>query len=105
MARRFELSDEVQDLRDDLGKLRNSVADMLESLISSGRSGATNLRERLSENAEKWTGDLRDAFSVAGKKSRQTVENVHEQIEQRPVTSLLVAFGFGILLGKLLDRR
>ena len=49
------------------------------------------------------------AVRAAGQKTRehvnQAAETVEQQIVERPFSSVLVAFGVGLLLGKLLDRR
>jgi ElaB/YqjD/DUF883 family membrane-anchored ribosome-binding protein len=35
---------------------------------------------------------------------QQRLDELTEQIEERPLTSVLIAFGIGVLIGKLFDR-
>jgi ElaB/YqjD/DUF883 family membrane-anchored ribosome-binding protein len=105
MARRFDIGDQVEDLRDDLGRLRADVGEMLQALIQGGRGSAGELSDKVSKTAERWLGNLRQGFGQAGEKGKDALSGVHGQIEERPVASLLVAFAVGIFLGRLLDRR
>jgi ElaB/YqjD/DUF883 family membrane-anchored ribosome-binding protein len=35
---------------------------------------------------------------------RQALDDLADRIEERPVSSVLIAFGVGVLLGRLFDR-
>ena len=45
-----------------------------------------------------------DATNEASRRGREGVAAVKQQIEERPVISLLVAFGIGLVIGKLINR-
>jgi ElaB/YqjD/DUF883 family membrane-anchored ribosome-binding protein len=45
-----------------------------------------------------------EAVSSAAANSQQGLQAIENQITERPLTSLLVAFAAGVLIGKLTDR-
>ena len=45
-----------------------------------------------------------DATSEASRRGREGVAAVEQQIDERPFISVLVAFGIGVLVGKLIGR-
>ena len=45
-----------------------------------------------------------DATNEASRRGREGAAALEQQIEERPVISLLVAFGVGLVIGKLINR-
>lgn len=84
----------AEQLQADMEQLRADVSAMMETigkLAEDGRhEGARRVRE------------ARDKMIDQAEKSREAVES---QIVERPLVSVLAAFGVGMLLGRLLDRR
>ncbi len=80
---------------------------------SGGVEGSTQFGERTSETlsdkvrskAQDLKGKLGEAIGNTREQSRKTFETIQGRIGDRPVVSLLVASGVGLLLGKLIDRR
>lgn len=91
-------SAEVENLQKDMEALREDLTALTKLYKEKAKGEAEGIAARLKEGAEKATADanarVREGLSVAS-----------EQIEARPLTSMLVAFGIGLALGKLLDRR
>lgn len=85
---------EVDKLRRDIEQLRGDISSLTSSFkelgVQKGREAVARARrtgDALLEEAEAW-------------RSR-----ADREIEQRPFTSVLVAFGLGFLVGILIDRR
>jgi ElaB/YqjD/DUF883 family membrane-anchored ribosome-binding protein len=95
MARNLE--SEFDTVREDLSKLRSDISSLTEAFQSTAK-------DRFSRQ---WSG-AQDKFGKLSDKartqSRETLEDLAEEIEGRPLTSVFIAFGVGILLGRLLDR-
>ena len=92
---RASLEADLEALRADLGKLREDVAALtasLAELVGESASGekVREMAARLAERA-KQTG-------------RENLDALQRKIEERPLTSIAVAFGLGLVIGKLLER-
>jgi ElaB/YqjD/DUF883 family membrane-anchored ribosome-binding protein len=95
MARQFE--SEFDTVRDDLTKLSNDIASLAESL----KEGATDAaREKLAAARDRFERLTEEART----RSEEHLDNLAATIEERPLTSVLIAFGVGIILGRLFDR-
>jgi hypothetical protein len=80
------LEHEFDVLRNDLGTLKDDVAGIAKLL------------------AKKGSAQLGGAVDTGKAKVQEGVGLLEDQIVVRPLTSLLVAFGLGVLLGKLTHR-
>lgn len=95
MARPLE--GEFDTVRDDLTKLSNDIANLAASL----KDGATDTaREQLAAARERFEQLTEEART----RGEEQLESLAATIEERPLTSVLIAFGVGIILGRLLDR-
>lgn len=86
-----QLKKDIEALRNDLSGLSGSVSGTLGEELS-----------RLAEQVRTRAGSARDA---AGERVRQGLDTATTTIEERPLASMAVAFGVGLLIGKLIDRR
>ena len=95
MPRQYE--SDFDTVRDDLTKLSNDIA----SLAASLKDGAT-------ESAREQLAAARDRFDRLTEQARsrgeEQLDKLAATIEERPLTSVLVAFGVGLILGRLFDR-
>jgi ElaB/YqjD/DUF883 family membrane-anchored ribosome-binding protein len=111
-----EYRKELDSIRDDIKELRTDLKSLIESFKGNGKEAAQSVNERISEFATERLGHLKDAANVgvayvkqaaatARCYGRMAVEKTQRQLEERPVTTLLVALGAGVILGRLLRRR
>jgi len=88
---------EFATLKDDLAKLRADVAAL-----------SAAVRDTASDTVQEQIDAIRDRISHlasdAREESQQRLDDLAGQIEERPLTSVLLAFGVGLLIGKLFDR-
>jgi len=93
-----QLKKDVDALRKDLDALRKDLLGAVDSLkgTASGRAEAEldALRKRLDRVA-----------TNARASGRESLRQVEDQIEERPLVSLAMAFAVGLILGRLFDRR
>lgn len=92
-------------VKDDLGQIRKDFAELAQAILDAGRSGAKDAREKLEQEAQRRLDQLRDTAHSVRARGAHAVESVHDVIEERPFTSVLVAFGIGLIIGKILDRK
>lgn len=91
MSARDTLSKSAEDLRTDLEQLRDDMSAMMKTVSRMANNGQR-------EGVDK----LKQASAVAADQARQGVEVAEQSIAQNPFTSVLVAFGAGLLIGKLI---
>mgnify|MGYP000075067739 FL=1 len=87
-----DLQTELDALKEELGTIRADLAEL--------KGPMKNIAIALKENLAEALGTGLEKAKTTGKKA---VEAVETTVEDKPLQSLLVAFGVGLLLGKLLD--
>jgi len=93
----LNLEGEFGVVKEDLARLRADVAN-LSAALKGATSGAVHEQmESLRSRLDNLTGEAR----VQG---RQALDDLTDRIEDRPLASVLIAFGIGMLIGRLLDR-
>lgn len=92
MADEYEKS--MDDLRDDVKELRT----LFQSIAKDVRGAARGKARR----GEGW---LKDAVEEVRETSQHYCDEAHKTVTNHPWTSVLGAFGVGVVLGKLLLRR
>jgi ElaB/YqjD/DUF883 family membrane-anchored ribosome-binding protein len=85
----------------DIAALRQDFADLMSQMKSGALKGANGAAEdALGELSDK-AKHLYDRVTAQGER---TVKAVGRQVEERPVMSLLIAFGVGFIASRLLSR-
>lgn len=91
------LEGEFDAVKDDLAKLREDIAHLSATLRD---TTSETVRDQISSIRGRLDGITDEALDHG----RHTLDELTEHIEERPLTSILLAFGIGVLIGKLLDR-
>jgi len=82
-----KLSTEMQQLKQDFGKLKGDLAEVLRIAGTEGKQ------------------KVKAAYDSTCEYSKEALEKTRKTIEEKPLMSVLVAFIAGVLLAKLLDRK
>jgi ElaB/YqjD/DUF883 family membrane-anchored ribosome-binding protein len=88
---------EFDTFKDDLAKLRADVAN-----LSAALRDVTS--DTVHEQVDAIRGRINRLTDSAKIEGQQRLDELTEQIEERPLTSVLIAFGVGLLIGRLFDR-
>lgn len=99
-----ELRAELETLKEDLAKLRKDLSAIPETGRDLAGDSVAAARESLQQEAEKLMDRMRSAADEAGAQGKEVVDEVGRSVSERPVTSLLVAFGTGLALGWMTQR-
>ena len=94
MATTDEFSKEMEQLKKDLTSLRTDIG----SLVTSVKDLAGKQGDRVADLVQDTEKQVLDQTKAAG-------ESVEKYIEERPLTSALVAFGSGFVIGMLLSNK
>lgn len=92
------LRSELAQMRDDLASLSKTISDLTALGLA---EGVNDLKKAGKVAQRKMKGALEDAEEL-----RQSgVNAIEQQISERPLGTVAMAFGIGLLIGKLLDRK
>ena len=92
-----DVEGEFSTVKDDLVKLRADIANLSAALKDLTSETVHDQIDSLKGRIDRLTGD-------AKLQGRQALDDLADHIEERPVSSVLIAFGVGILIGRLFDR-
>jgi ElaB/YqjD/DUF883 family membrane-anchored ribosome-binding protein len=99
--RRAEAPASFDTIVDDLGTLKRDLARLMDQMKSGAIDGASETAQNLLSQINERASDLYENMSDQGERS---VKALTRQVEERPITSLLVAFGIGLIASRLLSR-
>jgi ElaB/YqjD/DUF883 family membrane-anchored ribosome-binding protein len=96
--RRIEMADRAaasaRTIEEDIAALREDLKALSSNVAGLAKEKGESLRAGLESQA--------DRVAASG---REAAETVQDAVRERPMTSVFVAFGVGVLIGHLLDRR
>ena len=99
--RRAEAPASFDTIVDDLGALKRDLGRLMDQMKSGAIDGASETAQNLLSQLNERASDLYENMSDQGERS---VKALTRQVEERPITSLLVAFGIGLIASRLLSR-
>lgn len=94
MATNDDITKELDALKKDLASLRGDISGLSQAVKSAGEQKGEAAYRRVREKGD----ELR-------KQGEDAVEKVGHKIDEKPMTSVLTAFGTGLLVGMLLNQR
>ncbi|HET8551147.1 MAG TPA: hypothetical protein VFM97_01565 [Gammaproteobacteria bacterium] len=83
----------------------NAIKGDVESLRSELKSLTDTIKREAEHQARAGYEKVREYGEKARHQAKQGAAMVEDQIEERPLISVLTAFGVGFVIGKLLDRK
>jgi ElaB/YqjD/DUF883 family membrane-anchored ribosome-binding protein len=102
------LEEELDTLKTDLDTLRKDISSLATSfgdaatdeIRTRGRHARAAVGRVTDRAGEVWD----DATSEASRRGREGVAALEHQIDERPFLSVLLAFGIGVVIGRLIHR-
>ena len=85
----------------DVAALRQDFADLMSQMKSGAFKGANEAAENILGQLGDKANHLYDSVTAQGQRS---VKAIGRQVEERPIVSLLIAFGIGCVASRLLSR-
>lgn len=108
MAARNDDADKTADtsrLEADIDQLKKDLKKLNESLIGLGRDGIDAVQ---SESAARLEALRKEADEIAGRlksKGQSQYDALEAQVQEKPLLTLLAAFGLGLIISRIIDRR
>lgn len=91
------LKGEFAKLREELASIREMLASTGSDMLAGSRAAAQRRLSALQDEVEKLASDVKD-------QGGEMLERLDRKVQERPLTSLAVAFGVGLLAAQLFRR-
>lgn len=101
-------SDDDKDLgtlKEDIARLREDLASVKSTLATLGKRSAAQAKAAGSAKVDELQDEIERIMDDLQLRGRDTLAGVEKTVHERPLTSLLAAFGLGFLISRFLDRR
>jgi len=85
----------------DLAALKRDMAALMSQLKSGGVQGAKEAAEDTLDELSEQASRIYDKLAAQGERS---AEAISRKVEEQPIASLLIAFGVGFIVSRLLGR-
>lgn len=95
----------LDDLKDDVAEMKAVFKQMMADLKGTVGAKVDGRMNRLRDHFDKGIDWVRDAWEAAQSRGQKAVEDVGNRIEEKPIPSVLIALGVGLLVGRLLGMR
>ena len=93
-----------EDFAERFEELQREVAALTKTIGRRAENGAGANGHGLGAKAERLAGKSRKAMRLAMKKGKAAISGVESTVSANPLASVAVAFGVGVLLGRLIRR-
>lgn len=81
------------------GQARDDIESYLKSLSSDASGSIQHVSEMASNMASRANEGLRDGYNYVTDKSREGYDNARATVRQKPIETLAIAFGLGVVAG------
>lgn len=98
-------ADDIAALKNDLAALRKDIGALAKTVGEQASTTSDDAMDALKEKIAALRSELEGAAKTVRARGAEGVAAVEHHIEQKPLQSMLIALGAGLLIGKLLDRR
>ena len=96
---------DLETLQADLKSLREDLTQLMDGLKGSAGQKVKDLAHDLKEGGEQVGMKVLDQVGKVKEKGGELAVQLEEQVRERPMMSLLVAFGAGLVLSRMMERR
>lgn len=100
-----DLRIDLSQLKADFERLSDGLANLKQHLVGLGVEGARGLQDAGLAQIDHLKRELDDLSQQLRRQGRDALGQVENSVRERPLTSLLVAFGVGMVLARLFGRR
>lgn len=98
-------SSDMSALKQDIEQLRSDLASLTKHIKGLGQNAVAQARSAGADRVDELRGELERTVDQLRQQGEASVAKVESVIQERPLLSLLAAFGVGMLMTRLLERR
>jgi ElaB/YqjD/DUF883 family membrane-anchored ribosome-binding protein len=104
-----DINKDIDVLKSDVRRVRADVAGIAHSAKSRSRNTVMEtggrIRDMMADIRDRTKDQVRDKSEAVRDRGYETIENWRSGIGHRPLTSLLIAFGTGLVFAAIMNRR
>jgi ElaB/YqjD/DUF883 family membrane-anchored ribosome-binding protein len=100
-----DVRDDIDAIKADLARARADFADLVRDVMSAGKAEGAEAKAKLESVIQERLDRIGEGLSAVQRAGMRRVEDLQDTIEERPLTSVAVALGVGLLVGAILGRR
>jgi ElaB/YqjD/DUF883 family membrane-anchored ribosome-binding protein len=95
-------NEEVEVLKDDIGKLREDIASLASAVLGAASDTLGDAKAKVNGKGQQAQDEFKGKVNDGLERGKQFLDDLDTQVTRHPVGSVLVAFGVGLLIAKLL---
>lgn len=99
------IQENVDNLKDDISKLRTDLSGITDTLMKISRNAYSTKNQELQAEALKLIEEFGNTIDTARGMGKDQIHMAERKIGERPFMSVLIAFLIGLVLGTIYDRR
>ena len=95
-------SAEIDTLKEDIARLREDIAHLASAVLNAASDTLDDAKGKVRSKSQEAGDDVMDRMKEGLDHGRQFVDDLDARVTRQPVGSVLIAFGVGLLLAKIL---
>jgi len=95
-------NEEIEVLKEDIAKLRDDIASLASAVLGAAGDTLDDAKAKVNGKGQEVKDKFTDRMSDGIDRGKQFMDDIDTQVSRHPVGSVLVAFGVGLLIAKLL---
>ena len=95
-------NEEVEVLKDDIAKLREDIASLASAVLGAASDTLGDARAKVNGKSQQAQDEFSGKIDDGLERGKQFLDDLDTQVTRHPVGSVLVAFGVGLLIAKIL---
>ena len=95
-------NEEVEVLKEDIAKLREDIASLASAVLGAAGDKFDDAKAKVNDKGQEAQDELMGKMNEGIDRGKQFLDDLDTQVTRHPVGSVLVAFGVGLLIAKLL---
>lgn len=103
--RKTDLNRDMEAIKSDIAALQVDLSSALKDLVAASKSEAGDIKDKLESQLRDRLSRLSDKADDLAQRGRRAVEGIEGAIEEKPLQSVGIALGVGLVLGAILSRK
>jgi ElaB/YqjD/DUF883 family membrane-anchored ribosome-binding protein len=95
---------DLEKILNDFASLKRDFADLIDHVKSGATNGAGDAGDAVRSSVVRLGEQTRSAYDALAAQGELSAKAIGRQVEERPIVSLLIAFGVGLVASRLLSR-